>query len=62
MCVLQRNVKNKGGSMFRQLNDNDVVDPAAAVMIESMRAYGYMPETAIADVIGNSISAGSRNV
>lgn len=48
--------------MFRQLNDNDVVDPAAAVMIESMRAYGYMPETAIADVIGNSISAGSRNV
>ena len=31
-------------------------------MVESMRAFGYTPETAIADLIDNSVAAGARNV
>jgi hypothetical protein len=40
----------------------DLVEPAAAAMIESMRAYGYTPSTAIADIVDNSISAGAGRV
>lgn len=36
--------------------------PRAGAMVESMRAFGYTPETAIADLIDNSIAAGARNV
>lgn len=42
--------------------DYEIVAPAAGAMIESLRAYGYSPATAIADIIDNSISAGARNV
>jgi anti-sigma regulatory factor (Ser/Thr protein kinase) len=31
-------------------------------MIESLRAFGYSTQSAIADLIDNSISAGARNV
>jgi hypothetical protein len=31
-------------------------------MIESLRAFGYNIQTAIADLIDNSISAGAKNV
>ena len=31
-------------------------------MVESMRAFGYTPETAIADLIDNSVAAGAKNV
>lgn len=31
-------------------------------MVESMRAFGYTPETAIADLIDNSVAAGAQNV
>lgn len=37
-----------------------VPDPAA--MIETFRAIGYSPETAVADIIDNSISAGAKNI
>ncbi|TAK35037.1 MAG: ATP-binding protein [Saprospiraceae bacterium] len=37
-------------------------EPKAAAMIESFRAIGYSPETALADLIDNSISAGAKNV
>lgn len=31
-------------------------------MVESMRAFGYTPETAIADLVDNSVAAGAKNV
>ena len=34
--------------------------PAAASMVETFRAMGYSLETAMADILDNSISAGSR--
>jgi hypothetical protein len=43
-------------------DDFDDVAPDASSMIESMRAHGYTLATAIADLIDNSIAAGSRNV
>ncbi|WP_419027036.1 ATP-binding protein [Culturomica massiliensis] len=36
--------------------------PEAGSMIETFRAYGYSPETAIADIIDNSLSAGASRV
>lgn len=36
--------------------------PEASSMIETFRAIGYSTEAAIADIIDNSISAGSKNV
>ena len=42
--------------------DFEVVAPNAAAMIESMRAVGYTPQAAIADLIDNSLSAKARNV
>jgi hypothetical protein len=39
---------------------HEIVPPNAAAMIESMRAFGYSPATAIADLVDNSISAGAR--
>ncbi|WP_049762010.1 ATP-binding protein [Candidatus Korobacter versatilis] len=36
--------------------------PFAPVLLESMRAIGYSFESAIADVIDNSISAGAQNI
>ena len=36
--------------------------PEAASMIETFRAIGYNIETAVADIIDNSISAGAKNV
>lgn len=40
----------------------DVVPPVASAMIESLRAYGYSLNTAIADLIDNSIAAGAKNI
>lgn len=36
--------------------------PEAASMIETFRAFGYSIETAVADIIDNSISAGAKNI
>lgn len=36
--------------------------PEAASMIETFRAIGYNLETAIADIIDNSISAQAKNI
>ncbi len=40
----------------------EIAAPPASSMIESLRGVGYSPETAIADLIDNSISAHARNV
>jgi hypothetical protein len=42
--------------------DYEIIAPSASAMIESMRACGYSLPMAIADLIDNSISAGSANV
>jgi hypothetical protein len=39
-----------------------VAEPEASSMIETFRAIGYSIETAIADIIDNSISAGAKNI
>lgn len=40
----------------------DIVNPGASAMIESLRAYGYSLNTAIADLLDNSITAGAKNI
>jgi len=43
--------------------DNELIlDPIPSMLIESMRDIGYSFETALADIIDNSIAAGARNV
>ena len=37
-------------------------EPDAGPMIETLRAIGYSVESAVADVIDNSISAGAKNI
>lgn len=39
-----------------------IVEPYAPSLIESMRSVGYSLETAVADLIDNSISAGARKI
>lgn len=40
----------------------DIADPRPQSLIESLRAFGYSPESAIADLVDNSISAGARSI
>jgi hypothetical protein len=40
----------------------DIAEPYAPAMIESLRALGYSIQTAVADLIDNSISAGAKNI
>ncbi len=42
--------------------DYDIVTPEAGALIESLRAFGYTPQAAIADLIDNSITAGAKNI
>ncbi|MBA2391941.1 MAG: ATP-binding protein [Ktedonobacteraceae bacterium] len=42
--------------------DYEIVAPEPGALIESLRAFGYTPQTAIADLIDNSITAGARNI
>lgn len=46
----------------RTEDDYDIAEPRASAMIESLRAFGYNLQTAIADLIDNSVSANTRNV
>ena len=45
-------------------NASEFIDatPSAALLIESIRDIGYTIETAIADLVDNSISAGANNI
>ena len=40
----------------------ELVDPDAAALIELLRAFGYSPQAALADLIDNSITAGAREI
>ena len=42
--------------------DYEYADPEAKSLSQSLRAFGYDISTAIADLIDNSISAGSKNI
>lgn len=42
--------------------DWDVAEPKADALIESLRAFGYSPEAAIADLVDNSISAEAKHI
>jgi hypothetical protein len=46
----------------RGSSNYEVVPPNASAMIESMRAFGYSPATAVADLVDNSITAGARTI
>lgn len=49
-------------SIHSNQEEYDITDPHAGAMIESLRAFGYDLQTAIADLIDNSITARARNV
>src|SRR5450631_127752 len=38
------------------------IAPSPAALIESLRGLGYSPETAVADLIDNSIGAGAETI
>ncbi|MDG6913486.1 MAG: hypothetical protein JRN35_10470, partial [Nitrososphaerota archaeon] len=40
----------------------DVVDPRADAIAESLRAFGYSLADAIADLVDNSLAAGSKHI
>lgn len=44
------------------IEDWDIVEPNPSPVFEALRAFGYTPETAIADLVDNSISAEARNI
>jgi hypothetical protein len=44
------------------VEEYDIVAPEPGALIESLRAFGYTPQTAIADLIDNSITAGAKNI
>lgn len=43
-------------------NDYDIADPRPGALIESLRAFGYTTQAAIADLVDNSISANAKNI
>lgn len=44
------------------MSDWDIAEPRADALIESLRAFGYTPEAAIADLVDNSVSAGAKTI
>ncbi|REF29692.1 ATP-binding protein [Calidifontibacter indicus] len=44
------------------MSEWDIAEPRADALIESLRAFGYTPEAAIADIVDNSISAGAKTI
>lgn len=55
-------MKERNISVASDKEDFDIAEPHAEAMIESLRAFGYDLQTAIADLIDNSITAQARNV
>ncbi|WP_218839992.1 ATP-binding protein [Salinibacterium xinjiangense] len=43
-------------------HDYEIVEPSASPILESLRAFGYSPQTALADLIDNSISASAFEI
>ncbi|GAD89174.1 hypothetical protein VHA01S_016_00310 [Vibrio halioticoli NBRC 102217] len=40
----------------------EIIPPNAAILLQSLRGMGYTTETAIADVVDNSITSGAGNI
>ncbi len=40
----------------------DIAEPRPDALVESLRAFGYTPEAAIADLVDNSVSAGAKTI
>ena len=54
---------NSNVELLSELNDeDDIITPSAASMIENLRSLGYSTEEAIADIIDNSISANATRI
>ncbi|NQD88852.1 ATP-binding protein [Paenarthrobacter sp. CM16] len=45
-----------------QHSEWEIVQPSASPVFEALRAFGYTPETSIADLVDNSIAARAKNV
>lgn len=43
-------------------DDFDLADPDPAALVESLRAFGYTPESAVADLVDNSVTAKAKLV
>lgn len=50
------------GSANSEGPEFELVEPSAAPVIQSMRALGYVPETAVADIVDNALDAGATRV
>ena len=61
MCFLKK-LKSIPITLIRILMSRIDLNPSAGVVIESLRSIGYTLETAIADIIDNSISAGASKI
>ena len=48
--------------MNKNQDNFDIAAPPASSMIEAMRGVGYNVQTAIADILDNSITAGAKNI
>lgn len=54
--------RGAGGSHSSEEPPYEIVPPGASALSESLRAVGYSLESAVADLIDNSITAGARRV
>jgi hypothetical protein len=52
----------KAGERKGAAGPYDTVAPDPSALVEALRAFGYGPEAAIADLIDNSITAAARNI
>lgn len=53
---------DKSAAARRAAPKYERVDPRASSLIESLRAFGYSPQAAIADLVDNSVTAHAQNV
>jgi hypothetical protein len=59
----ERAMNDQHAALLSKSNsDSNIVEPRASHMIEALRDIGYSLESAVADVIDNSISAGAKHI
>ena len=59
---MDRRYRAHSNSQISKDSSYDVIEPRAAAMIESLRAFGYTLPAAVADLIDNSISAQANTI
>jgi hypothetical protein len=60
--VKQRSPARGSGPLGVAVGSGEPLPPRADAMMESLRSVGYALETAVADIVDNSISAEARNI